>query len=359
MHVVVVGAGYAGTMAANRLVGRRPDMRVTLVTPHAGFVERIRLHQVIAGTGSAARPLTSVLADGVGFRIGVAEKIGDGMLTIRCADGSAADMTFDRLILAAGQTAEIPAATFGITTLPEAERGRDTIVALAPGSSVGVVGSGLTGIEAAAEVAGARPDLRVELVGATEPAADFDDRGRQRVRVGLEQAGVNIVTGSVIDVAGGRMALADGQSRSADVAIWAVASGAGAPIDGISVDDAGRVRVDEYLRSVDDPRVVAIGDIAAVPGSRPSCQAAIPQGAYAADLLIAEGVDARRLRPFTMRFVARNVSLGRRDAVIQTTDRDDHPLRWTIGGRAAAAIKETFCRGTVTGLRLARYYPAA
>ncbi|WP_066903965.1 NAD(P)/FAD-dependent oxidoreductase [Millisia brevis] len=358
MHVVVVGAGYAGVMAANRLAGRGSGMRVTVVNPQADFVERIRLHELAAGTGTATRPLTALLADGVDLHLGRAEKVGDGVVVVRDVDGEPSDVPFDRVILAAGQAANLPDGAVGIDSLGRAQHAAGAIAALPTGATVAVVGSGLTGVEAAAEIARARTDLRVELIGASEPAADFDPRGRARIRGGLERAGVEVVTGSVLEVADGRATLADGGTRAADLVVWAVASGAGAPIGGVAVDPAGRIRVDEYLRSVEDPRVLAVGDIAAVPGMRPSCQAAIPQGAYAADLLIAEGVGSRRARPFSMRFVGRNVSLGRRDAVIQATDRNDHPLRWTIGGRPAAAIKETVCRGVVQAVRLAKYYPA-
>lgn len=45
--VIVVGAGYAGVLAANRLA---PHARVLVVDLHGRFVNRIRLHEVAAGT---------------------------------------------------------------------------------------------------------------------------------------------------------------------------------------------------------------------------------------------------------------------------------------------------------------------
>src|SRR5205085_491311 len=46
-RVVVIGGGYAGTLAANHLQ-LRDDVDVTLVNPRPEFVERIRLHQLAA-----------------------------------------------------------------------------------------------------------------------------------------------------------------------------------------------------------------------------------------------------------------------------------------------------------------------
>lgn len=53
VRVVVLGGGYAGTLAANRLQARA-DVEVTLVNPRPQFVERIRLHQLVAGTSAAS-----------------------------------------------------------------------------------------------------------------------------------------------------------------------------------------------------------------------------------------------------------------------------------------------------------------
>lgn len=50
--VVVIGGGHAGVMAANRRT-QRDDAAVTLVNPRQRFVERIRLHQLVAGTHEA------------------------------------------------------------------------------------------------------------------------------------------------------------------------------------------------------------------------------------------------------------------------------------------------------------------
>src|SRR3954462_11973970 len=62
--VIVIGGGYAGVMAANRLT-RRDDVTVTLINPRPTFVERIRLHQLVGGSDDAVVDYATVLADGV------------------------------------------------------------------------------------------------------------------------------------------------------------------------------------------------------------------------------------------------------------------------------------------------------
>ena len=58
-HVVVIGGGYAGVMAANRLM-LRDDVTVTLINPRPDLVHRVRLHQLVGGpTTRSSRTRTS------------------------------------------------------------------------------------------------------------------------------------------------------------------------------------------------------------------------------------------------------------------------------------------------------------
>ena len=64
--VVVIGGGYAGVMAANRLT-QRDDVTVALINPRAKFVERMRLHQLVAGSDDAIVDYPDVLAEAFGW----------------------------------------------------------------------------------------------------------------------------------------------------------------------------------------------------------------------------------------------------------------------------------------------------
>jgi len=61
-HVVVLGAGYAGLMAAVRLTRKtRASVAITLVNATDAFGDRVRNHQVAAGPPVRRRPLASFL----------------------------------------------------------------------------------------------------------------------------------------------------------------------------------------------------------------------------------------------------------------------------------------------------------
>lgn len=67
-RVVVLGGGYAGTIAALRVAGRaRRRASVTLVDPKGTFVQRLRLHQVATGQRVAAPSYAKLLRRKVEF----------------------------------------------------------------------------------------------------------------------------------------------------------------------------------------------------------------------------------------------------------------------------------------------------
>ncbi|MFI6638777.1 NAD(P)/FAD-dependent oxidoreductase [Streptomyces sp. NPDC050504] len=353
MKVVVVGAGYAGTLAANRLAKKVRGARVTVVNPRPEFVERVRLHQRVAGTSDAVAPLASMLSGGVELHVGAVDKIGEDSVALE-GGGS---LDFDYLFLAVGSTVRPLPGTVPVGTWEGAERAGAALAGLARGSAVTVIGGGATGIETAAEIAAARPDVRVRLVGSSV-AADFSGAARRRVLAGLARLNVETVEESVVEVDpgegefGGVLRLASGAALSSDLTLWAIVSGVPdlAARSGLTVDAQGRAVVDDCLRSVDNDRIFVVGDCAAVPGTRFACQSAGPQGAVAVNNL-ARLLKGRAPEPYAMRYVARGVTLGREEAVAQFTHRDDTLRGGYLAGRTAARVKELGSRGAKYGAR--------
>ncbi|GAB3262072.1 NAD(P)/FAD-dependent oxidoreductase [Arthrobacter pigmenti] len=367
MKVVVIGNGYAGMLAANRLARKVKSAQITVVSPRPSFVERVRLHQQIAGTATAETPLKSMLHDSITPRIGTVEKIGNG--TVALDDGGSID--FDYAFLAVGSTVMPMPGTIPVGMWEGAEQGRVALAALPAGSTVTVIGGGETGIETAAEVAAARTDVKVRLVGSSV-AGNFSGGARQRARAGLERLKVEIIdevvtevvteTGADVDSEGrfdgdgrfdGTVHLRSGPAFSSDLTLWAIVGGTPdlAARSGLEVNPEGRAVVDEVLRSVTDDRIFVIGDCAAAPGARPACQTATPQAAHAANAL-ARLAKGHTPKPHSTRYVAKAVSLGRKDAVVQFTRRDDTLRRAYTAGPVAVVLKELGSRGAKWGARI-------
>ncbi|WP_181783030.1 FAD-dependent oxidoreductase, partial [Pseudonocardia pini] len=100
-RVVVVGGGYAGTLAANRL-RVRDDLDITLVNPRPEFVERIRLHQLVAGSRGATVEYGTLLGEGIRLVVAGATRIDTALRRVELDTGEALD--YDHLVYAVGST---------------------------------------------------------------------------------------------------------------------------------------------------------------------------------------------------------------------------------------------------------------
>src|SRR5262252_668113 len=105
IHVVVVGGGYAGSLAANRL-RQRPDIEITLVNARPVFVERIRLHQLVADTGAATADYGTLLGDGIALIVDTVDHIEVAARRVVLTSGG--ELNYDYLIYAVGSTGAMP-----------------------------------------------------------------------------------------------------------------------------------------------------------------------------------------------------------------------------------------------------------
>ena len=355
--VVVIGGGYAGTVAANRL-RQRDDVDITLVNPRPRFVDRVRLHQFVAGTGEGTVDYGTLLGEGVRLVVDSATHIDTAARAVRLASGPALD--YDYLVYAVGSTALTPSAVPGAAefALPLAEfecaaRLRARLAELPRDEPVTVVGGGLTGIETAAELAEQGRTVTLVCGGALAPS--FGASGRRAVARWLRRRGVTVFESGVLaEVTPAAVVLADKVARPSALTIWA--GGFGVPdlarASGLRTDALGRLLTDETLTSIDDDRVVAAGDAAAPSGEplRMSCYAAGPLGALAADTVLSR-IAGTAPGVIDLAFSGSCVSLGRHTAVRQGARKDDTAVNFHIGGRAGALIKEATCRLAVWKIR--------
>ncbi|WP_238847382.1 NAD(P)/FAD-dependent oxidoreductase [Nocardia arthritidis] len=361
-HVVVVGAGYAGVMAANRIAAKgNSDIHVTVVNARPEFVERIRLHEHATGGAVAWRPLSELLHPSVRLRVATAETI--GARSVRLDDGAVID--FDYLLYAVGSMAAPGPVgcehAWSIADFDTAEALRAELRRLPAGARVVVVGGGLTGIESSAEIAYRYPALTVELVSDTV-AGWLPEASRANIARRLADIGVVLRTGLRVNGIRANEVVTDAGPLFSDCTVWA---GSFAVPDlarrsGLPVAADGRLRTDETLVCVDHPRIVGIGDAVAPPRDvgdhlRMSCQAAIPLGAHGADTVLAL-IRGAEPAPISIGMGGQGISLGRRDGFIQVSRLDDTPVRIAFSGRAAAVLKERVCRYTLFELRHPRLH---
>jgi NADH:ubiquinone reductase (H+-translocating) len=349
MRIVIVGGGYAGMSAAVSLVGRtrtRDDVRVTVVNGSERFTERLRLHQLASGQELADMRIPDLLPE-VEFVRGWVTGVDPDARTVRVDDDRV--LGYDKLVYALGgvaDTGSVPGADDHAYTLDSANGATLLAGKLATmdTGTVVVCGGGLTGVEAAAELAERRPELDVVLVGREEPGATMGDRAKAYTQAALARLGVRVEQGDVVKVLPDGVALAGGQTLDADVVLWTSGVRVSVLAKGVAVDGKGRIVTDSALRSVSHPDIYAVGDAAAVQQGfgllHGTCQSGMPTGAHAAVSLVRE-LEGKAPRPFRFGYYHMPVSLGRHDAVVQFTKPDSSPRRFALTGRRAVWYKET------------------
>ncbi len=366
MKVLILGGGYAGVTAALRLAHRaRGRAQVTLVNATDRFVERIRLHERAAGRTPKVRSIASFLrGSGAQLAVGHVSAVDVEARTVRLDDDRV--LSWDRLVVALGSRTAMstPGAREHAISLDPA--GAESLAARLPSlaarrARIVVVGGGLTGIEAATEIAEAWPELRVTLLTQSIVGAGLSEAARRHFARALERLGVDVVANApAVHVLRDEVVTGDGVVPF-DACVWAVGF-EGAPLPpGLALERnaRGRVLVDPFLRALGSTVIYVAGDLAmlAAPPAIPvpmGCKSAGPSGAHVADNLLRE-LASRSLREFDFAAPLYCASLGRRDGVVQCTRADGALQGPVISGRPAAWIKELICKMTMFAFTLEQY----
>ena len=319
-NIVIVGGGFAGVWAALAAANvrrahpaRSRDLAISLVSRDPWLTIRPRLYE--STLDDVRVPLDEVLgpADVEFIRGDVARIDATGRTVVVADDAGARELSYDRLVLAAGSRLFRPPIpgiehAFGVDTYAEAtalERHLSTL-----GSTDGnarfsavVVGAGFAGIEvattlasrvrAAAHAAGAREQARVAIVErAPVVAPDLGPAARTHVERAFSTLHIDVRRGvAVKSITPEGLTLDNGEWMPAATTVWTGGFRANdlAGQLGVPRDELGRVSVDEYLRIREVPDAFAAGDVAraiADDGDAEhiapmSCQCAIPMGEIA------------------------------------------------------------------------------
>lgn len=359
-RIIVLGAGYTGIVVAGQLARRMrgTEASVTLVTANATRDERMRWHQLASGQ---SYPLLSVpkalKGSGVELEIARIERIDPEHRSVVLADERA--LRYDSLVIALGSVidfGEIPGAAqyaHGLTDVASIEAAAAALETLDDGDPVTVIGGGLTGIELATELAESHPRLKVTIAGA-HPAGDWlSERGQRHLNRAFDRLGITRTVGRVASIRSDAVVMADGTANPSALTFWAGGFRANPLVaaSGLDADELGRADVDETFRSVSHHDVWVIGDAARVPGRdgeplKMGCRTGALM-ALTAPAKVANTLAGGTASPFSGRYFAECISLGRHDALLQWLTAEGVPTDHIVTGRMATFMKEYVHRGNL------------
>jgi NADH dehydrogenase len=282
-RVVVLGAGYAGATAVQRLERELPDAELTWVSREDYHLVLHEVHRVVRDPSVAddvTIPVRAIAGRDTAFVRGEVIDLDTGARVVELADG--AEIEYDYAVVALGSRT----AFYGIPGLAEhahtlkslddAEAIHEAVATAAADATSGdparvvVGGAGLSGIQLAGEVAAYRDEetapvdvTLVEAMASIMPGQD--DALQEAVRRRVEAHDIEILTDDPIVEATDRAVIFDDRDAiDHDVLVWAGGvTGQEALADADLEDHHDRVEAEATFETTDD-RVFALGDSALV-----------------------------------------------------------------------------------------------
>ncbi|MDZ7772558.1 MAG: NAD(P)/FAD-dependent oxidoreductase [Balneolaceae bacterium] len=354
-HVVIVGGGFAGIMAAKKLRGR--DCRVTLVDKTNHHLFQPLLYQVATAAlspGDIAMPIRAILGSDSGVRVllGEVSSVDPEAGTVQLADGSS--LAYDQLLLAPGAQYDYfgneswEEHAPGLKTVSDALQVRERILLSLeeaeqlddpklrePFLTYVIIGGGPTGVEMAGAIAEiakrnmmrdyttfSANETRIFLVEAGPRILNgYPEHLSEKARQTLEEMGVRVLLDTpVTEIGENRVGFGKGEIETPNI-IWAAGVAASPVLDslGAEQDRTGRVHVNSDLSLPGHPEIFVAGDAACVededgqplPALAP---VAMQQGRYVGNIL-AQQIPSEERTPFRYKDKGTMATIGRAKAV--------------------------------------------
>jgi len=302
-NIIVLGAGYGGIEAAktlNRLLKNNHDVTITLINNNPYHVLLSGIHEVAGNRIDGDSVQISLDELFASSRVNVIEDyISEINFTGKTLRSENYEYKYDYLLLATGSKASdcgvkgTSENAFTLWSLEDAKKINKHIqkcfqeARLAKDAenrkellSFAVCGGGFTGVEMVGELLEWINDLcsqyeipqeevRLYLVeGLEQILPNIDKRLAEKASNYLLKRGVNLKTGSFVqEVKENGLILDNGEEIACRTVIWNCGVSASDIASSLELESKrnGRIKVNEYLQTLDYPEVYAIGDNAAIP----------------------------------------------------------------------------------------------
>ena len=355
-HIVVVGAGFGGLAAVNKL--KHLPVRITLLDKRNYHLFQPLLYQIAAATLSPADiaiAIRSLFREDGNVTVIKSEVKGIDPVAGIVEHGDGIKLPFDRAVIATGaqhsyfgrdewskfapglKTIEdgvsVRRAVLNAFEQAELTSDQDKIKRLL---NFAIVGGGPTGVE----LAGAIAELSMETIkrdfrtfdpskarvvliqSASRVLPTFPEELSCKAEASLKELGVEVRTNSRASAIASDHIMVGDERIDTETVLWAagVAASPAAKWIGCEADRAGRAKVDDHLRVPEHPGIFIIGDTASAnawdgnpaPGLAPAAKQA---GAHVAKVIEAELLGKVLPASFEYKHQGSLATIGRRSAV--------------------------------------------
>ncbi len=285
--LVLLGAGYGNMTIMQGLLKKIPnDVEIILIDRTPFHSIKTEFYAIAAGTVSDTDvrvPLPE--HPQLKFIEGSVDRIDLENDRVLLEDGQA--VAYDELVIGLGCEDNyhgVPGAdenTYSIQSIHNARATYQDLLGLKGGSTVGIVGAGLSGIELASELRESRPDLNIKLFDrGPRILRDFPERLSNYIQEWFDAHNVEVIAKSNITRVDDGILYNHEDQIPVDAVVWTAGVRPVQPVrdlENIEQDRGKRVVLNKYHQIPNYPNVYVVGDCASLPHA-PSAQLAEVHG---------------------------------------------------------------------------------
>lgn len=292
--LVILGGGYGGLKIINKLL---PDLlpqdgSITLIDRVPYHCLKTEYYALAAGTISD-KEIRVDFPVHPQLRFQYGEVSGIDLAKKRVLLKNAEPVDYDELIIGLGcedKYHNVPGADLHSHSIQSIEKARSTYTVLnnlPPGSVVGIVGAGLSGVELASELSESRSDLRIKLFDrGNHILSAFPERLSKYVENWFTHHRVDIINSSNITKVSEQTLYNHDEAIHCDAIVWTAGIQANQIVRDLAVehDSMGRAIITPHHHLPGDEHVFFVGDCASLPHA-PSAQLAEGQAEQIVEVL--------------------------------------------------------------------------
>ncbi|MBX9974169.1 NAD(P)/FAD-dependent oxidoreductase [Cytobacillus firmus] len=294
-NLVILGGGYGGMRALARLLPNQlpDDVSITLIDRVPYHCLKTEYYALAAGTISDQHVRVSFPEhQRLTIKYGEVTKISieENKVYLQGEE----PVSYDDIIIGLGcedKYHNVPGAdihTYSIQTIEKSRRTYEALNNLSPGSVVGIVGAGLSGVELASELNESRPDLKVKLFDRGKHILSaFSERLSTYVENWFLEHNVEIINQSNITKVEEKTLYNHDEAIHCDAIVWTAGIQPNKVVRDMNAekDQQGRVVLTKHHNIPGNEHVYVVGDCASLPHA-PSAQLAEGQAEQIVQILL-------------------------------------------------------------------------